>query len=195
MSPYLASLQQQPFDALVMYELEILRNAREFLGGAQALSFWQTVTRLGDGGFLWISVGLYFLCFKPLRRTGCVIGVALFAGFILCNATLKPLFDRLRPCEMHPQDLIFSCPADPSFPSGHTTASFAAALALAFFHPRWGAAALSLAVLIAWSRLYLFVHWPTDVAAGILIGTMCATFAIFLVKRTFKPTTLSERSN
>lgn len=176
-----------------MNELEILYTARELLGGNQSLFFWQTITRLGDNGVLWISIGLFFSCFSVARRTGCIIGIALFAGFMCCNATLKPLFDRLRPCELHPQDLIFACPSDPSFPSGHTTASFAAAWVLAFFHPRWGNAALTLAILIAWSRLYLFVHWPTDVAVGILIGTLCAGLAIWMGKQIFKPLSLAER--
>ena len=170
-----------------MSELQILDSARALLGGADALSFWQVITRLGDGGMLWIALGVFFLFFKPVRRTGCAIGVALFIGFVLCNATLKPLVDRLRPCEAHPGDLLYACPSDPSFPSGHTTASFAAALALTAFHPRWGAAALTLAVLVAWSRLYLFVHWPTDVAAGILIGTLGAAVGATLIRRWTAP--------
>ena len=173
-----------------MSEVEFLHAVRGFLGGAEALPFWQTVTRLGDGGLVWIAFGAFLLFFKPFRHVGSAIGVALFAGFMLCNASLKPLLDRLRPCEVHPGELIYACPADGSFPSGHTTASFAASLALACFHPRWGTAAFTLAVLIAWSRMYLFVHWPTDVAAGMLIGTVCAAGAVALLRRTFPPPAL-----
>lgn len=168
-----------------MLELDILRSLRLASGGEAALPFWETVTRLADAGALWVCLSLFLLCFRAFRHAGCVIGTALFTGFLICNVTLKPLVDRLRPCQVQPQDLIFVCPSDPSFPSGHTTASFAAALALSAFHPRWGAAALTLAVAIAWSRMYLFVHWPSDVAAGILIGSFAGAFAVHVLQKTF----------
>lgn len=173
-----------------MLEMELLNGVRSFSGGEAALAFWRFITALGDGGLVWIASALFLVCFSNTRRAGCALGTALFTGFVLCNATLKPLVERIRPCQMHPDALLYACPNDPSFPSGHTTASFAAALALAFFHPRWGAAALSLAVLIAWSRLYLFVHWPSDIAAGILIGALSAALAAGLVRKFFRPLAL-----
>ena len=158
-----------------MFEVEILRNIRETFGGEEALVFWQTVTHLGDAGLVWIALGLFLVCFPGFRRVGCTIGIALFSGFLICNVLLKPMIDRLRPCELHLENLLLACPVDPSFPSGHTTASFAAAIAFSAFHPKWGLSLLTLAVLIAWSRMFLFVHWPSDVAVGILVGTLaCA---------------------
>ncbi len=163
-----------------MSEVSLLLSIRSLFEGGGALAAWTAVTRLGDGGVFWIAFGLFLACFKGFRHASCAIGTALFTGFLICNVTLKPLFDRLRPCEVHPEELIYACPPDASFPSGHTTASFAAALAFSAFFPRSGAALLTLAVLIAWSRLYLFVHWPTDVAFGILIGTVSAAIAVHL---------------
>ena len=176
-----------------MFEVEILRNIRETLGGEDALVFWQTVTHLGDAGLVWIALGLFLVCFPGFRRVGCSIGIALFSGFLICNVLLKPLVERFRPCELHPEDLLFSCPVDPSFPSGHTTASFAALVAFSYWYPKAGLSLLTLGILIAWSRLYLFVHYPSDVASGMLIGTLCACIGIALVRRAFKPLTLLER--
>lgn len=173
-----------------MLELEFLRNLQEF--PAMRL-FWEFVTHLGDAGLVWIAIAFFLVCFSCSRKAGCAVGTALFAGFLVCNATLKPIVDRLRPCDLFPADLVYACPLDASFPSGHTTASFAAALALAAFYPRTGFGALLLAVLIAWSRLFLFVHWPTDVAAGMLIGALCAAYGIWLAKRAFSPLNLAER--
>ena len=170
-----------------MFEVEILRNIRESFGGDEALVFWQTVTRLGDAGLVWIALGLFLLCFPGFRRVGSTIGIALFSGFLICNVLLKPMVDRPRPCELHAEDLLMACPTDPSFPSGHTTASFAAAVAFGIFHPKWGLGLLTLAVLIAWSRLYLFVHWPSDVAVGILVGTISAAAAAAFTKSVFAP--------
>lgn len=121
-----------------MFEVEILRNIRETFGGKDALVFWQTVTHLGDAGLVWIALGLFLVCFPGFRRVGCTIGIALFSGFLICNVLLKPMIDRLRPCELHLENLLLACPVDPSFPSGHTTASFAAAIAFSAFHPKWG---------------------------------------------------------
>lgn len=170
-----------------MFEVEILRNIRESFGGDEALVFWQTATHLGDAGLVWIALGLFLLCFPGFRRVGSTIGIALFSGFLICNVLLKPMVDRLRPCELHAEDLLMACPTDPSFPSGHTTASFAAAVAFGIFHPKWGLGLLTLAVLIAWSRLYLFVHWPSDVAVGILVGTISAAAAAAFTKSVFAP--------
>lgn len=89
-------------------------------------------------GLVWIALGLFLLCFPGFRRVGSTIGIALFSGFLICNVLLKPMVDRLRPCELHAEDLLMACPTDPSFPSGHTTASFAAAVAFGIFHPKWG---------------------------------------------------------
>lgn len=98
-----------------MFEVEILRNIRESFGGDEALVFWQTVTHLGDAGLVWIALGLFLLCFPGFRRIGSTIGIALFSGFLICNVLLKPMVDRLRPCELHAEDLFMVCPTDPSF--------------------------------------------------------------------------------
>lgn len=116
------------------------------------------------------------------------MAAALILDAILCNGILKNAFARVRPCDVNPAvDLLISRPEDYSFPSGHTAASFAAVSALFFAGEKklWKPALL-LAVLIAFSRLYLYVHYPTDVLGGIAVGVICGYAGMRLVKQLFK---------
>lgn len=131
------------------------------------------ITRLGDGGFVWIFCSLFLLAFPKTRKAGAAMAAGLVLEVICCNVLLKPLTARLRPCDVNSGiRLLIPHPKGYSFPSGHTGASFAAASALYFSESRWKAPAFILAALIGFSRLYLYVHYPTDVLAGALIGIM-----------------------
>lgn len=131
------------------------------------------ITTLGNHGLVWfILAGILLL--TPKHRKA---GVAVLAGLALevacCNLVLKPLVGRIRPCDVNPAvQLLVARPDDFSFPSGHTGASFAAVSALYFSRSRLWMPSLILAVLIAFSRLYLYVHYPTDILAGALLGIM-----------------------
>jgi undecaprenyl-diphosphatase len=131
------------------------------------------LSALGDGGRLWVACALLLLLFPKTRRAGFAMAVGLGVEVFCCNVLLKPLVARPRPCTAvaaHPQ--LLHCPRDFSFPSGHTGAAFAAASALYFCRNRlWMLAAL-LAVGMGASRLYLYVHYPTDVLAGALLGVL-----------------------
>lgn len=144
---------------------------------------------LGDKGVFWLLLTFLFLLRKSTRRTGIVMLAALVIDVVLCNGILKNLVGRPRPFSFTDTALIVSMPTDPSFPSGHTAASFAAALALRGMHSRLAGPALLLAALIGLSRLYLYVHFPTDVLGGIAVGIVSAWLgrrwaAFFLAERT-----------
>jgi undecaprenyl-diphosphatase len=79
--------------------------------------------------------------------------------------------------------LLIEAPTDYSFPSGHTIASFEAATVLLIRHKKWGIMAMVLAVLIAFSRLYLYVHYPTDVLSSIVLGIGIAFAANYFVNQ------------
>ncbi len=145
------------------------------------------VTFLGDAGWVWILTGCVLFCMKKTRSCGLAVLLSLAAGFLLGNCLLKNLVARPRPCwNLDIQaafPLLVENPRDFSFPSGHTLAGFEAGVSIFFFHRRWGAAALGLAVLIAFSRMYLFVHFPTDVLAGAVLGTAIAFGVHFCLTR------------
>lgn len=131
------------------------------------------VTRLGDGGILWICSSLFLLVFPKTRRAGAAMAVSLGLEVLCCNVLLKPLVARPRPCDVNlTMQLLIPRPDGFSFPSGHTGASFAAASSLFFGKNRFRIPALVMAALIGFSRLYLYVHYPTDVFAGALVGIM-----------------------
>lgn len=131
------------------------------------------ITFLGDAGWIWLlSAGILLLIpVLRYRRTGILLLMGLAVGVLIGNIVMKPLFARMRPCWIDPTvKLLVSIPKDDSFPSGHTLSSVIAATVLTAADYRIGMAAIPLAALIAFSRLYLFVHFPTDVLASILFG-------------------------
>lgn len=136
-----------------------------------------------DHGEVWILLAAVLLLGKRTRRTGAVLAVALALDLVCCNMLLKPLIARVRPCDVNTAVVLLTArPTDWSFPSGHTAASMAAASALKAAGSRLWLPALALAAVIALSRLYLYVHWPTDVLAGAILGAALGYAAERVVK-------------
>lgn len=133
-------------------------------------------TKLGDAGLLWIALSLAMLFCKPTRRAGALALCAMALGLLVTNITIKPLISRPRPWLDWPIDPLVVENDPNSFPSGHTCAAFAAAMVWVRTLPwKWGrAAAVTAAVLMGLSRLYVGVHYPSDVLAGAVIGSLCA---------------------
>ncbi|MFA5624853.1 MAG: phosphatase PAP2 family protein [Bradymonadales bacterium] len=142
------------------------------------------ITKLGDLGAIWILLTVVLLIVPKTRSVGLCMFLALLLDSLLLNLALKPLIARPRPFSVNETvSLLIAKPSDFSFPSGHSGASFAAAFAILFSKARkalW-IPALCLAVLIAFSRLYLYVHYPSDVLAGAIIGVLSAFIAIKLI--------------
>ncbi|MBQ3225820.1 MAG: phosphatase PAP2 family protein [Clostridia bacterium] len=135
------------------------------------------ISLLGEIGFIWLVSAAVLLCTKQYRREGFYILLSLLAGLLICNLTLKPLVARSRPCWLNPAaELIVSVPHDFSFPSGHATSSFAAAASIYYANRKFGIVAFIVATVMAFSRLYLYVHFPSDVLAGAAIGFACGYF-------------------
>lgn len=168
--------------AITQAELSVLDFIREHVGCALFDRLMPAVTFLGDGGAVWIALTAALLIFRRSRRYGAMLALSLMMGAFVCNAVLKPLVARARPFEAGGfSGLLIAAPDDFSFPSGHTTAAFAAAAVflLAGIRGRW--AVLALAALISFSRLYLYVHYPTDVLAGVLFGFLAGYFSCRVV--------------
>lgn len=146
--------------------------------------FFKMITHLGDAGLFWIATGILLLCFRKTRVCGFCVLAGLAVGALITNVTLKPLVARDRPFWVNDTvQLLVSAPKDFSFPSGHTQASFVSAAAIWMNHRKWGTAAFILAALIAFSRLYLYVHFPTDVLAGAVIGICVGIGVSWLILR------------
>lgn len=159
---------------------------QEYVRGPLLDAFFCVYTTLGDAGMLFIALGVLMLFFKKTRRTGVTVLVALAIGFVCTNLILKNLVGRDRPWVHLQQLLVLINEHDPnSFPSGHTTSAFAFAGAVLSAAPRrwmkW--VALVLAVLMGFSRLYVGVHYPSDVLAGVAIGLFAGWAANWVITR------------
>jgi len=150
------------------------------------------ITLLGDAGIFWIAVAALCLFFPKTRRMGLSMGASLIIGLLVCNVLLKPLVGRIRPYDYQLQNfgkeiqLLVAAQHDFSFPSGHTIASFEAATAILLHNKKLGIPAMVLAVLISFSRLYLYVHYPTDVITSVVLGIGIAFLGCFLVKKGYQ---------
>ena len=150
------------------------------------------VTLFGEGGIFWIAWAVLMLIFPKTRKTGIAMGIALVMGVLICNVTLKPLVQRPRPYDFQAENfgvtikLLIDAQHDFSFPSGHTIASFEAAVPLLLYDKRMGIPAMMIALLVTFSRLYLYVHWPSDVLAGVLLGAAVGWAGAKLAKKAGK---------
>ncbi|MGI5969228.1 MAG: phosphatase PAP2 family protein [Lachnospiraceae bacterium] len=143
------------------------------------------ISGLGNAGIIWIALTLVLLVIPKTRRSGLIMALALIADLILCNGILKNLVARTRPYDVNTVvNLLIEKPVDYSFPSGHTAASFAAvtALYLAGEKKLWKPA-LVLSILIAFTRMYLYVHYPTDILGGIAVGIISGYIGFFIAGR------------
>lgn len=143
------------------------------------------VSLLGEYGFVWILIAVVMLCTKKYRRCGVFLAAALTVSLFVGVLGIKNLVQRPRPFEVNPALVPqIPKPTDFSFPSGHTLTAFVSALVILSFDRRVGAAALVLAVLIALSRMYLYVHFPTDILGGIFLALVIfAVLCPFFVEK------------
>ena len=147
------------------------------------------ITVLGDAGIFWIAIAVVMIFLPKYRKIGLGMGIALLTGLLVCNVTLKPLVARIRPYDFQMEfygrsiELLIETPHDFSFPSGHTLASFEAATVILLGNKKLGIPAMILAGLIAFSRMYLYVHYPTDVLFSVGLGIGFAFLGRFLVEK------------
>lgn len=129
------------------------------------------ITTLGDEGLFWIGIGIVCLVLKKHRRMGLQVLLSMLVTFIVGNLILKNLFARQRPCAIDPSiELLIPYPSEFSFPSGHSMNGMTAAMALYLNNKKIGVPALIIALLIGFSRMYHFVHFPTDILGGFCVG-------------------------
>ena len=189
---------QAIFDSFLNFDLSVFQWIQsvqnEFLDALMV-----GITTLGNGGAVFIAIGLALLFTKKYRKAGLAVLVALLV-MLLCNDLfLKEFFARPRPFNLlgtDPEKYAFwgekyifpeliSKPTSYSFPSGHTASAFAAAIALLWHNRKFGIPVTIFAALMGFSRIYVEVHYCTDVIAGVISGTICAFVAVLIVKYLF----------
>ncbi|AOR24787.1 phosphatase PAP2 family protein [Clostridium taeniosporum] len=129
------------------------------------------ITSLGNMGFIWIVIGIAFICSEKYRKYGFIMLCTLCIGALIGDGIIKPLVGRMRPFNsIENIELLIKAPTSFSFPSGHTMSSFAAATIVYIANKKMGIGAFILAALIGFSRMYLYVHYPSDVLVGCILG-------------------------
>lgn len=146
------------------------------------------ITYLGNGGALWILLSILFIIMPKTRKIGIVCACSLACTFLIDNIILKNIVARIRPYDaLENLNRIIAAQSDFSFPSGHSGSSFSVAVVMFKEMPKKiGVTALIIAFLIALSRLYVGVHYPSDVLVGCIVGTIIALICCFIYHRLLK---------
>lgn len=167
------------------FDIGVLNFIRDNLTNPVMDKLMTFITYLGDNGVIWIAIGIILLIQRKYRKVGIILLSALLLNLVLGEVIIKNIVQRPRAFITYPDiSIIISPPDSYSFPSGHTASSFTAALIIGYYLRNWKYEAYALASLIAFSRLYLYVHYPTDIICGILLGTISALITIKISQNT-----------
>lgn len=171
-------------NSITAFDLSILHWIQQHLRCDFLDTIMPWITNLGEAGAIWIVIALLLIIYKPTRRWGVTLAVVLLCGLLIGELGMKNLVQRIRPCNLPDANIsmLIPPPTSFSFPSGHTMSSFEAATVLFLMHRRIGLCAYVMAVLIAFSRMYLYVHFPTDVLAGGIFGIALAYGVVTLFR-------------
>ena len=166
------------------YDFEILFFIQDYIRNDFLDVVFPFYTSLGEDGIIWIAVGVILLIPKKYRKCGIMVLAALLVMLVVNNMILKNLIARPRPCWTYPEmvELVHN-PSSYSFPSGHTVSAFVVAFTILFQHKKLGIVTVVMAAIMAFTRLYVFVHFPTDVYGGIIVALGIACFVYWAEKK------------
>lgn len=171
-----------PFDFKILYFIQ------EYIVTPFLNNIMIFASALGEYGIVWVTIAVILIFFKKTRTCGILMLCSLIFCLITGEFITKNLVCRIRPCYQDMTiNMLIERPNSYSFPSGHSSSSFTAASIIFYFNKKLGALALALAGIIAFSRMYLFVHFPTDVFTGIVWGIIGAVIVIWIYKKFFDP--------
>ncbi|MCI6006669.1 phosphatase PAP2 family protein [Oscillospiraceae bacterium LCP25S3_E10] len=167
-----------PFDFPILYFIQ------EYIVSPILNNVMIIASALGEYGVIWFVSAIPLLFFKKTRICGILMICAMTLAFLVGELCIKNIVCRPRPCHIDTAvKMLVHPPGSYSFPSGHTSSSFAATTVIMYFNKKFGILALVCAGIIAFSRMYLFVHFPSDVFAGVLLGVLSALLVIFIYRK------------
>ena len=176
----IATIQGFLNSCAVSFDLPILDWIQSTMQSAFMDKFMPFITLFGEAGIFWMVLSALFVLFPKTRKMGLGMAFAMVMGLIVCNMTLKPLIARPRPYDFQMTQfgrvipLLIEAQHDFSFPSGHTIACFEASVVMLKNNKWVGIPAFILGLLVSFSRMYLYVHYPTDVLMSVVLGTLFA---------------------
>lgn len=168
------------------FDFEILYFIQENIVTPVLSNIMIFASTIGDYGLVWVLIAVALICFKKTRACGALILCSLVFCLVTGEFITKNIVCRMRPCYQDMTiNMLVNRPVSYSFPSGHTASSFTSASTIFYFNKKAGVLALVLALLISFSRMYLFVHFPTDVLAGALLGISGAIIVLLIYRKCF----------
>ena len=176
----IATIQAFLNSCAVSFDLPILDWIQATMQSAFMDKFMPFITLFGEAGIFWIALSILFMIFPKTRKMGLGMGIAMAMGLLICNVIMKPMIARPRPYDFQMAQfgkvipLLIEAQHDFSFPSGHTIACFEASVVMLKNNKLLGIPAFILGVLVSFSRMYLYVHYPTDVLVSVILGTLFA---------------------
>ncbi|MDO5779499.1 MAG: phosphatase PAP2 family protein [Clostridium sp.] len=141
------------------------------------------ITMMGNLGIIWLVISVLMLLKVEDRIIGISVILALILTTIIGEGIIKHIVKRNRPFQNYEDELLINKPITYSFPSGHTASSFAALAVFLQMNGKLGLIMSPIATLIAFSRIYLKVHYPTDVIFGIVLGITCGVSVVSFLGR------------
>ncbi|AZV56564.1 phosphatase PAP2 family protein [Clostridium sp. AWRP] len=169
-----------------MFDNYILLSIKKYVQNKYLDMLMPIVTDMGNLGIVWIIIAIILILDKPYRMIGSVVILTLIVSTIAGEGIVKHIVRRTRPCnQQNSLNMLISKPISYSFPSGHTLSSFAAAEVLSMYFTEYKLIFIGIAFLIALSRMYLYVHYPTDVIAGVILGILCSKLIFIILQEGF----------
>ena len=178
------------------FELGILNFIHDTFTGPLLDKVMLVISNFGYKGISWMVLALILLMFKKTRQLGLSVAIALLLGLLFGNLVIKNVVARARPYEYNTEiNLLVNRLSDYSFPSGHTLAAFEVTTCIFIRHKKWGIAVLILALAISFSRLYLYVHFPSDILAGMVLGITFAIIGTLIANKIYKRKNLLSKKS
>ena len=169
-------------EAIQSFDFSVLNGIQNFLKCGFLDWFTVFLSYVTTSGIIWIVLGVLLLFFRKTRAAGIILLAALAVGFLTGDVLLKHIVARPRPFTVSDFSLLIKAPSGSSFPSTHSCLAAAVTTVLLAKKRTLGFIALGLTICIAFSRLYLYVHFPTDVLCGLLLGILSGLFVLWLAK-------------
>ena len=171
-------------NAITQFDFSIINFIQENFRCGFLDAIMPVITSLGDVGFIWILISVILLFFKKTRSLGFQLLISIGFAYIIYQWVMKPIIARPRPFTQNPiVELLIKAPKDFSFPSGHTACGFSFVIILFLKKNKWWIPALVLASLIGFSRMYLYVHFFTDVICGALCGIIFGAISFYFSEK------------
>ena len=177
---------------MIDLDLAILYWIRHHMVYSWLTPVMRTASALGRDGTIWLLICLLLLIPRSTRKISIVSVFCLAIATVFNNDVMKPIIARPRPFTYTDITMLIHKTAGWSFPSGHTATSFTVATSLFIGNHKYGIAAYSLAALIAFAQMYLFVHFPSDVIAGMAEGIIIAVIVCKLADYAMKKSSVNS---